>query len=171
MQYTGNGIEGSNPSLSAIKKALIDLGFFNGPAPYFLPCYTEFMSETLFTRIINGEIPSYKLYEDDKTFAFLDIHPVQPGHILIVPKNPVEFVWDLPDDDYVAVMMTTKKLALRIRERLGSTYVHERIIGVHVPHAHVQLIPFNHPDELQVQADFSAEPDHSALQEMASKLA
>jgi len=126
---------------------------------------------TLFTRIINGEIPSHKIYEDDKTYAFLDIYPVQPGHILVVPKNPVEFVWDLPDDDYQSVMATAKLLALKLREMLGTRYVHERIVGTDVPHAHVHLIPFNNTAELSVHPDTSNEPDHATLAKMARKLA
>jgi histidine triad (HIT) family protein len=129
------------------------------------------MQDSIFTKIIKGELPSHKVYEDDKTLAFLDIHPVQPGHTLVIPKKQIEFVWDLPSEDYQAVMATAKKVALRLRETLGTKYVGERIVGVDVPHAHVQLIPFNHADELAVRQDMSAEPDHSALAHMARKLA
>ncbi len=129
------------------------------------------MADSVFTKIIKGEIPSHKIYEDDKTFAFLDIHPVQPGHTLVVPKAEIEFVWDLPDDLYQAVMSTSKKVARRLREVLGSKYVSERIVGVDVPHAHVQLIPFDDVAELRVQQDMNAEPDHDALAAMAKRLA
>jgi histidine triad (HIT) family protein len=76
------------------------------------------MQESIFTKIIKGEIPSHKIYEDDKTFAFLDIHPKTPGHVLVVPKNQVQFAWDLPNEDYAALMSTVKKIALRIKEVL-----------------------------------------------------
>jgi|SRR3990167_4497338 len=126
---------------------------------------------SIFAKIIRGEIPCHKVYEDDKTLAFLDIHPVQPGHTLVIPKEQIEFVWDLPDDLYQSVMNTTKKVALRLREVSGKRYVSERIVGVDVPHAHVQLIPFNAVAELRAQQDMSSEPDHHALVEMAKKLA
>lgn len=129
------------------------------------------MSESIFTRIIKGEIPAHKVYEDETTLAFLDIHPVQPGHTLVVPKKQIKYVWDLPDEDYLAVMLTSKKVALRLREVVGTKYVGERIVGVDVPHAHVQLIPFNDSEQLAVPQDMSAEPDHTQLAELAKKLA
>ncbi len=129
------------------------------------------MQDSIFTKIIKGEIPCHKVYEDDKTMAFLDIHPVQPGHTLVIPKKQIEFVWDLEDEDYRALMETTKKVAIRIREVLGVRYVGQRIVGVDVPHAHVQLIPFNLVSEFKAQQDMQAEPDHPVLAEMAKKLA
>ena len=133
--------------------------------------YNKSMQDSVFTKIIKGEIPCHKIYEDDKTLAFLDIHPIQPGHTLVIPKKQVQFVWDLPDDDYRAVMETTKKVALRIRDVMSPPYVSERIVGVDVPHAHVQLIPFTTVADLKVEQDMSAEPDHPALAAMAKKLA
>lgn len=126
--------------------------------------------DSIFTKIIKGEIPSHKIYEDELTLAFLDIHPVQPGHTLIIPKKQIEFVWDLPDKDYQAVMSTTKKVAQKLRDVLSVTYVGERIVGVDVPHAHVQLIPFNTVDEYKASQDMHSEPDHDALAELAAKL-
>lgn len=128
------------------------------------------MEESIFTKIINGDIPSHKVYEDEKTFAFLDIHPVQPGHTLVVPKSQVEFLWDLPDEDYRAVMSTTKRLAQHLRETLGVPYVGEMVIGVDVPHAHVHLIPFTAPEEFRFQPDLQAEPNHDALASVAEKV-
>ena len=133
--------------------------------------YNKSMQDSVFTKIIKGEIPCHKIYEDDKTLAFLDIHPIQPGHTLVIPKKQVQFVWDLPDDDYRAVMETTKKVALRIRDVMSPPYVSERIVGVDVPHAHVQLIPFTMVADLKAEQDMTAEPDHPALAEMAKKLA
>lgn len=128
------------------------------------------MEDSIFTKIINGDIPAHKIYEDDLVLAFLDIHPVQPGHTLVIPKKQIEFVWDLPEDDYRAVMDATKKIALRIREVLGVKYVGERIVGVDVPHAHVQLIPFNMVEEYKRAQDMQRQPDHSVLSEIAEKL-
>lgn len=127
------------------------------------------MQESIFTKIINGEIPCHKIYEDDNTFAFLDIHPIVPGHALIIPKKQVEFLWDLDDATYQAVMATTKKLALHFREVLNVPYVGEKVIGVDVPHAHVQLVPFSDTkDYIRSQGD--PEPDHAALAALAEKL-
>ena len=128
------------------------------------------MNDSIFTKIVNGEIPCHKIYEDELTLAFLDIHPLRPGHTLVIPKQQIEFVWDLPDELYQAVMMTTKNVALRLRDVLPEKYIHERIVGIDVPHAHVQLIPFNHSIELTKQQDMTSEPDHQALSEMARKL-
>lgn len=129
------------------------------------------MQESIFTKIIKGEIPSHKIYEDNTTFAFLDIHPKQPGHILVVSKRQVEFLWDLKDDEYQAVMDTVKKVALRIREVMGSKYVGEQVIGEEVPHVHVHVFPFNTIEEFRATADPNKEPNHQELAEIAAKLA
>ncbi|MDN5835494.1 MAG: HIT family protein [bacterium] len=128
------------------------------------------MEETIFTKIINGDIPSYKVYEDDETFAFLDIHPAAPGHTLVVPKKQVQFAWDLDSETYQAVMKTAKQLASHIRETLAVEYVGMKIEGVDVPHAHVHLIPFNNTDEYNNKPDMTAEPDHARLQQMQAKI-
>lgn len=128
------------------------------------------MEKSLFTRIIQGEIPSYRIYEDDRTYAFLDIHPIAPGHTLIVPKNQVEFVWDLSAEDYASLMATAAKLARHLRTVLGVAYVGAQIIGVDVPHAHVHLIPFNHVAEYHNRPSTDEEPDHEALKSMAYRL-
>ena len=127
------------------------------------------MEDSIFTKIINGEIPSHKIYEDDQTFAFLDIHPVQPGHTLVVPKQQIQYVWDLPEDVYIAVMLTSKRVAEKQRQVFGSL-VHQRIVGVDVPHAHVQLIPFSDVTQLAVSQNMEVEPDHTALAAIAERL-
>lgn len=129
------------------------------------------MTDSIFTKIIRGDIPCHKIYEDDKTFAFLDIHPLHEGHTLVIPKKQIEFVWDLPDEDYQAVMATSKKVAHRLREVLPFSYVAERVIGIDVPHAHVHLIPFDTADQLQQPQRFDEEPDHVHLADIAAKLA
>jgi histidine triad (HIT) family protein len=125
---------------------------------------------SIFTHIINGDIPSHKVYEDEKTLAFLDIHPVALGHTIVIPKEQVEFVWDLATDDYQALMDTVQKVALRLRTVIGTPYIGERVIGTDVPHAHVHLIPFNDTDELKHDTGPDSEPDHEALAELAQKL-
>jgi histidine triad (HIT) family protein len=129
------------------------------------------MADSIFTKIIKGEIPSHKVYEDELTFAFLDIHPKTPGHVLVIPKKQVDLLWDLSDEDYQAVMVTSKKVAKRIEEVLGPERVGLIVEGVGVPHAHVHVFPFNSLQEFHHVADQNAEPDHAALAEMAKKLA
>jgi histidine triad (HIT) family protein len=128
------------------------------------------MSDSIFTRIIRGEIPSYKVYEDDKTLAFLDIHPKQPGHTLVIPKIQVEFIWDLEDVDYDALMKTVKKVGERIKAVLQPPYVGMLVMGIDVPHAHVHVYPFSTLEESQSVPDQSKEPDHNSLQIMVKKL-
>lgn len=128
------------------------------------------MEDSIFTKMVKGEIPCHKIYEDDLCLAFLDIYPVQPGHVLVIPKTQIEFVWDLPDETYQAVMMTSKKIALRLRDVLAVKYVHERIVGTDVPHAHVHLIPFNETSELSHDPDTNAPVDHMTLEELAERL-
>lgn len=128
------------------------------------------MADSIFTKIIKGEIPCHKVYEDDKTLAFLDINPIQPGHTLVIPKIQAEFVWDLEPADYQALMDTVKKVALKMRETLDFKYIGEKIIGIDVPHAHVHLIPFNAVEEFIVPDYPHAEPNHSELAKMAERL-
>lgn len=129
------------------------------------------MEDSIFTKIIKGEIPCHKIYEDERTLAFLDIHPVSPGHTLVIPKKQVEFLWDLDDDTYQTVMATAKKVALHLRETLAVPYIGVQVVGVDVPHAHVHLIPFREAAEFHARSDMSATPDHVALAALAGKLA
>jgi histidine triad (HIT) family protein len=127
------------------------------------------MQKSIFTKIINGELPSHKIYEDEQTLAFLNIYPSVKGHTLVIPKKQVEHLWDLEDGDYQAVMATTKKVALRLRDVLGVERVGERVIGLDVPHAHVHLVPFNTAEEYYAP-ETKAEPDHAAMAALAEKL-
>ena len=97
---------------------------------------------SVFTQIINGEIPCYKIYEDDHTFAFLDINPETPGHTLVVPKKEVDKIYELPDEDYQALMATVKKLSAHMEKQLGARTLW-KVIGTDVPHAHVHLLPYD----------------------------
>lgn len=129
------------------------------------------MSDSIFTKIIKGEIPAHKIYEDGKTFAFLDIHPVQPGMVLVVSKFPAETAWELPESDYQALWKTVRKVA----ERLKQVFPDKKRIGVQVegldvPHVHVKVFPINSGAEFHAKPDMAAEPDHAALAKMAEKL-
>ena len=97
---------------------------------------------SIFTKIINGEIPSYKIYEDDKTYAFLDIHPETKGHTLVVPKKEVDKIYDLEDEDFKALMNTVKKLSKHMEKILGTRIIW-KVVGTDVPHAHVHLMPLD----------------------------
>ncbi len=97
---------------------------------------------SIFTKIINGEIPSYKIYEDDKTYAFLDIHPESKGHTLVIPKNEVDKIYELPDEDYEALMSTVKKLSKHLEKKLNARILW-KVVGTDVPHAHVHLMPLD----------------------------
>jgi len=130
------------------------------------------MSDSIFTKIIKGEIPCHKVYEDDKTFAFMDIHPIQPGHVLVVPKTPAETVWDLPEEDYQALMAAVKKIAQKLKQVFpAKRRVGVMIEGLDVAHAHVKVFPINSGSEFRNEPDLDAEPDHAALAELAQKLA
>lgn len=127
--------------------------------------------DSVFSKIVRSEIPCYKVYEDELTMAFLDIHPVQPGHTLVISKQQVEFVWDLDDVTYQAVMATTRKVAQRLKEVMGTPFVGEEVVGVDVPHAHVHIIPFSNSQEFRRIPDMNAEPDHAVLADLAAKIA
>ena len=99
---------------------------------------------SIFSKIISGEIPCYKIYEDDKTFAFLDIHPESKGHTLVVPKKEVDKIYELPEEDYQALMDTVKKLSQHMEKQLGARTLW-KVVGTDVPHAHVHLMPLD-PD-------------------------
>lgn len=129
------------------------------------------MADSIFTKIIKGEIPCYKVYEDENTLAFLDIHPKQPGHVMVIPKKEVDHLWDLPDEDYLAVMETSKKVANRIRQVLNPKRVAMQVEGTGVPHAHVHIFPFSTVAEFHAEGQMDQEPDHQTLAEMAQKLA
>jgi histidine triad (HIT) family protein len=128
------------------------------------------MEESIFTKIIKGEIPSHKVYEDDLTLAFMDIHPITPGHVMVISKKQVDKYWELPEEDYRAVNDTVKKVCKRIEEVLRPARVGIKVIGIDVPHVHVHVFPFNGMAEYNRSPDMNAEPDHKALAEMAKKL-
>ncbi len=97
---------------------------------------------SIFTKIINGEIPSYKIYEDEKTLAFLDINPEVKGHTLVVPKVEVDKIYELDDENWVALWATVKKVAQHMEEVTGRRVL-MKVVGTDVPHAHVHLTPID----------------------------
>lgn len=128
------------------------------------------MQDTLFTKIIKGEIPCHKIYEDEHTFAFLDIYPACEGHTLVVHKTPTEFVWDLTDEQYGQLMATVKKIARHYRKVSGKPCVKLSIVGTDVPHNHIHLLPFEVTAETHSVDRETVEPDHDQLAKVAEKL-
>ena len=96
---------------------------------------------TIFSRIIAGEIPCYKVAEDDKFFAFLDINPLAKGHALVVPKQETDYIFDLSDEDLAAMHVFAKKIALAIGKAFPCRKVGMAVLGLEVPHAHIHLVP------------------------------
>ena len=103
---------------------------------------------TLFSRIAAGEIPSYKVAETDRYFAFLDINPVQPGHVLVIPKKETDYIFDIEDDEYAGLQLFAKKVARALRRAVPCRKVGVAVIGLEVPHAHIHLVPMSKEGDL-----------------------
>jgi len=125
---------------------------------------------SIFTRIINGEIPANKIYEDGRIIAILDLHPQMSGHTLVIPKTQVDHIWDLSDEDYEYLWMTVKKIGNHIRIVLGAPRIGVVVEGFGVPHCHIHLVPIYHGNDLKKPQDLNSEPDFAALSDMAKKL-
>ena len=104
---------------------------------------------TLFTKIINGEIPSYKVAENDEFYAFLDINPNAKGHTLVVPKREVNKFFDLDEDTYNGLMSFSRKIAIAIEKVIPCDRIGMAVIGLEVPHVHVHLIPLKAMEDIQ----------------------
>jgi histidine triad (HIT) family protein len=103
---------------------------------------------TIFGKIVAGEIPSYKVAEDDKFYAFLDINPLVKGHTLVVPKKEVDYIYDLSDEELAAMHVFAKHVALAIQKAFPCRKVGEAVIGLEVPHAHIHLIPIQNESDM-----------------------
>ena len=121
---------------------------------------------SVFSKIVAGEIPCYKIYEDERTMAFLDIAPETPGHTLVIPKVEVDKIYELGDEDYQAVWETVRKVAKRMEEVLGARTL-MKVIGTDVPHAHVHLMPH---DETWVHGR-QVQMTEEEMEEMRARLA
>jgi histidine triad (HIT) family protein len=98
---------------------------------------------TVFTRIVNGEIPCYKVAEDDRFLAFLDINPLAKGHTLVIPKKEIDYLFDVEDDLYSDMWLFSKKVALAIEKVVSCQRIGIAVLGLEVPHAHIHLVPIN----------------------------
>lgn len=108
---------------------------------------------TIFTKIIEGEIPSYKVAEDDKFYAFLDISPLTKGHTLVVPKIEIDYIFDLDDDTLKDMIIFAKKIAQRLKSKFECKRVAVIVLGLEVPHAHIHLIPMNTESDVNFQRE------------------
>lgn len=124
---------------------------------------------TLFSRIIAGEIPCYKVAEDDRFFAFLDINPVNWGHTLVVPKREEDYIFDLSDDELSAMMLFAKRVAKAIKNALPCRKVGVTVIGLEVPHAHIHLVPMKAESDMDFHKKIS-DPDAEKMKQIAAAI-
>ncbi|HQB94577.1 MAG TPA: HIT family protein [Candidatus Omnitrophota bacterium] len=123
---------------------------------------------TIFAKILSGEIPSHKILENEKYFAFLDIRPVNPGHTLVIPKKEVDYIFDMEDDLLGGLMVFAKKVAKAIGKAFPCQKVGVMVAGLEVPHTHIHLIPINAVNDLNFARAKNASPDE--LAEAARKI-
>ncbi|RIJ34230.1 HIT family protein [Pontibacter oryzae] len=126
------------------------------------------MEASIFTKIVNGEIPAYKIAEDDRFLAFLDVFPTTKGHTLVIPKQQVDYIFDLDDDLYMGLMAFAKKVAPAIEKSIPCKRIGVAVVGIEVPHAHVHLIPLNSMQDMNFanKQKFSKEE----FEEIAAKI-
>ncbi|CAC9972701.1 HIT family protein [Flavobacterium panici] len=114
---------------------------------------------SIFTKIVNGEIPAYKIAEDDNFLAFLDVNPNAKGHTLCIPKQEIDKIFDMDDELYLGLMKFSKKVAAALEKTVPCKRIGIAVVGLEVPHAHVHLIPLNHMDEMRFQNKVSLSKD------------
>jgi histidine triad (HIT) family protein len=124
---------------------------------------------TIFTKIINGEIPSHKVAEDDRYLAFLDVNPVAEGHTLVIPKAEVDYLFNLDDETYMGLMLFAKKVAGALPQAVPCLRVGVTVIGLEVPHTHVHLVPLNTLQDINFSKP-KLKPTHEDLAATAEKI-
>jgi len=128
---------------------------------------------TIFTRIINGEIPCYKVAEDDNYFAFLDINPLREGHTLVVPKKETDYIFDLDDKQLSGMILFSKKVAAAIKSVVPCNRIGVAILGLEVPHAHIHLVPMDTMEDINFKRPklkFTPEEFKSIAKKICSKI-
>ncbi len=114
---------------------------------------------SIFTKIINREIPAYIVAEDDKHIAFLDISPNAPGHTLVVPKQEIDYLFDMPEEDYLSLMQFARKVAKALEQVFtGAKRIGMAVVGLEVPHVHVHLIPLNEMSDMDFRKKVELSP-------------
>ncbi|WP_187261583.1 HIT family protein [Pontibacter beigongshangensis] len=131
------------------------------------------MAASIFTKIVNGEIPAYKIVEDDRYLAFLDVFPTTKGHTLVVPKQQIDYIFDLDDELYAGLMLFSKKVAAAIEKAVPCKRIGVAVVGLEVPHAHVHLIPLNSMQDMNFanKQQFSKEEFVEVLQKIRAAYA
>lgn len=128
------------------------------------------MQPSIFTKIINGDIPCHKVYEDELTFAFMDIYPIQPGMVVVVSKEQIDNFEDLPDEIYCAVMLTSKKIMHSLRKVFpANKKIAVKIEGLDVPHAHATVFPIDSGEDFRADPPYG-DPNHVELEQIAEKI-
>lgn len=107
---------------------------------------------SIFSRIADGEIPSYRVAADDRHYAFLDINPVAEGHVLVIPRKEVDYIFDLTESEYADLQLFTKRVADAIRRTFDCKKVGMAVLGLEVPHAHIHLVPLNSESDMDFRA-------------------
>lgn len=125
---------------------------------------------TIFSRIATGEIPSYKVAEDKDHFAFLDINPVHPGHVLVIPRKETDYIFDLSDEEYASLMLFAKRVAKAIKKAIPCKKVGVTVIGLDVNHVHVHLVPMNTGADMNFCAEKLTLPAEE-MESIAAKIA
>lgn len=124
---------------------------------------------SIFTKIVKGEIPCYKIAESESCLAFLDVFPLAKGHTLVIPKKETDYIFDLEDAEFAALQLFSKKVARAIEKAVPCKRIGVAVLGLEVPHAHIHLIPINHVSDINFsrpKLSFSAE----AMEEIASSI-
>ncbi|HEY5470971.1 MAG TPA: HIT family protein [Bacteroidales bacterium] len=128
---------------------------------------------TIFTKIINGDIPCYKIAEDKNYFAFLDINPLRAGHTLVVPKKETDYIFDLDDEQLAGLIIFSKKVAKAIQRAIPCTRIGVAILGLEVPHAHIHLVPMDSMEDVNFRnpkLKFSSEEFKETAAKISSKV-
>ena len=124
---------------------------------------------TLFTKIINGEIPCHKIAENDKFLAFLDIFPLAEGHTLVIPKVEVDYIFDLDDSYLTEINLFARDVAAKIKAAVPCKRIGIAVIGLEVPHAHMHLVPLNHVGDINFERE-KLRPTHEELADTAQRI-
>lgn len=128
---------------------------------------------TIFSKIVSGEIPCYKVAEDDKYLAFLDINPLNQGHTLVIPKNATDYIFDMDDEEYRGLWSFAKKISHAVGKAVPCKRVGVAVIGLEVAHAHIHLVPINNVSDIDFsrpKLKFSEEEFSSILEKIKSRL-
>ena len=124
---------------------------------------------TIFSRIAAGEIPSYKVAEDKDHFAFLDINPVHPGHVLVIPRKETDYIFDLSDEETAAMHIFAKRVAKALKAAMPCRKVGMAVIGLEVPHAHIHLVPINKESDMDFRGKHLS-PEADRMAEIAESI-